>query len=134
LARKLFIDKRMIAPRVLVIDDVPDVLMLATLSLEAVGCVALTAHDGLEGVEVANTQWPDLILCDVHMPRLDGFELLSAIRANVATAAIPVVFVTGDQSVSSRLHQLSAQPNALLAKPFTHAELVRTVTANIPQE
>jgi CheY-like chemotaxis protein len=123
----------MIAPRILVVDDVPDILMLATLSLEAVGCVALTAHDGLEGVEVATTQWPDLILCDVHMPKLDGFALLSAIRANVATADIPVVFVTGDQSVSSRLQQLPEAPNALLNKPFSHAELVQAVTANIPQ-
>jgi len=118
--------------RVLVVDDVPDVLMLATLSLEAVGFATITAHDGAEGVELAASLWPDLILCDVHMPKLDGFELLSAIRSNAATADIPVVFVSGDQSVCSRLRELPEAPNDFLAKPFTHADLVRAVTANIP--
>jgi len=117
--------------RVLIIDDVPDILMLVTLSLEAVGFQALTARDGAEGVEVASTAWPDLILCDVHMPRLDGFGVLSAIRANAATARIPVVFVTGDESVEGRLDQFPIAPNGCLNKPFSHADLVHTVTANI---
>ena len=108
--------------------------MLATLSLEAVGFVALTARDGQEGVEVARDQWPDLILCDVHMPRLDGFEVLDALRSNAATAAIPVVFFTGDQSVPARMSQLAVAPKACLSKPFSHAELVQTVTANINAE
>jgi CheY-like chemotaxis protein len=120
--------------RVLVIDDVPDILMLATISLEAVGLIALTARDGLEGVEVASTAWPDLILCDVHMPKLDGFEVLSAIRANVATAKIPFVFVTGDESVQTRLAQLPVPPDGCLNKPFSHAELVHTVATNIGAE
>ena len=119
--------------RVLVVDDVPDILMLATLSLEAVGFVTLTAHDGQEGVELAASAWPDLILCDVHMPKLDGFELLSAIRSNAATAAIPVVFVSGDQSVCSRMNELPEAPNGFLAKPFTHTDLVRTVTSKMPR-
>ena len=49
------------AARVLIIDDVPDILMLVTLSLEAAGFVALTARDGIEGLEVASTSWPDLM-------------------------------------------------------------------------
>jgi DNA-binding response OmpR family regulator len=122
------------AQRILIIDDVPDILMLATLSLEAVGFVALTARDGQEGVEVARDQWPDLILCDVHMPRLDGFEVLNALRLNAATAAIPVIFFTGDQSVPARIGQLEVAPRACLNKPFSHAELVKTVTANIDSE
>ena len=120
--------------RVLIIDDVPDILMLVTLSLEAVGFVALTARDGAEGVEVASTAWPDLILCDVHMPRLDGFGVLSAIRSNAATARIPIVFVTGDDTVQHRLGQLPIAPNGCLNKPFSHAELVHTVTATIAGE
>ena len=118
----------------LIIDDVPDILMLVTLSLEAVGFVALTARDGAEGVEVASKAWPDLILCDVHMPRLDGFGVLSAIRSNAATARIPIVFVTGDDSVQNRLGQLPVAPNGCLNKPFSHAELVHTVTATIASE
>lgn len=119
------------ARRVLVIDDVSDILMLATLSLEASGYVALTAHDGVEGLEMAASSWPDLILCDVHMPRLDGYGVLSAIRANAATADIPFVFVTGDESVSAHARQLPNPPDACLSKPFTHSDLVKTVNANI---
>jgi len=121
----------MTPPRVLVIDDVPDVLILATLSLEASGYVALTAKDGLEGVEVASASWPDLILCDVHMPRLDGFGVLSALRANAATANIPLIFVTGDQSVPSQVMQLTLQPNGCLTKPFSHADLMKTVALTL---
>ena len=122
--------------RVLVIDDVEDVLMIATLSLEASGYVALTAHDGIEGLEMAQASWPDLILCDVHMPRLDGFALLDALRSNAATANIPLVFVTGDLSIPSRLTQLCIPPNGCLTKPFTHADLVRAVssTLHVPEE
>jgi two-component system, sensor histidine kinase and response regulator len=120
--------------RILVIDDMPDVLILATLSLEASGFVALTAHDGLEGVEVASETWPDLILCDVHMPRLDGFGVLSALRSNAATAEIPLIFVTGDQTIPERVSQLTMQPNACLTKPFTHADLLRTVAATLNAE
>jgi CheY-like chemotaxis protein len=117
--------------RILVIDDVEDVLIVATLSLEASGYVALTAHDGIEGLEVAQASWPDLILCDVHMPRLDGFGLLTALRANAATAEIPLVFVTGDHSVPSRLDQLCTPPNGCLTKPFSHADLVEAVAATL---
>src|SRR5437764_12799692 len=117
--------------RVLIHDAVPDILMLVTLSLEAVGFVALTARDGAEGVEVASTAWPDLMLCDVHMPRLDGFGVLSAIRSNAATARIPIVFVTGDDSVQRKLGQLPVAPNGCLNKPFTHADLAHTVTATL---
>jgi CheY-like chemotaxis protein len=117
--------------RVLVIDDMPDVLILATLSLEASGFVALTAHDGLEGVELASESWPDLILCDVHMPRLDGFGVLSALRANAATAEIPLIFVTGDQSIPERVSQLTMQPDGCLTKPFTHADLMKTVSTTL---
>lgn len=117
--------------RVLVIDDVPDILILAALSLEALGLTTLTAHDGLEGIQVANNTWPDLILCDVHMPKLDGFGVLSAIRANAATANIPLVFVTGDHTIPARAQQLPVAPNGCLTKPFSHADLAQMVAANI---
>ena len=119
------------ARRVLVIDDVPDILMLATLSLEAAGFIALTAHDGIEGIEVASTAWPDLILCDVHMPQIDGFEVLCALRANAATAGIPFILLTGDDTVEARLSELSVPPDGCLHKPFSHAELVHTVAAGL---
>jgi len=117
--------------RVLVIDDVPDILILAALSLEALGLTTITAHDGLEGVQVANSTWPDLILCDVHMPKLDGFGVLSAIRSNAATANIPIVFVTGDHTIPARAQQLAVAPNGCLTKPFSHADLAQMVAANM---
>ena len=132
LARILFLISHFeMARRILIIDDVADVLILATLSLEASGYVTLTAHDGLEGVAMASDSWPDLILCDVHMPRLDGFGVLSAIRANAATANIPLLFVTGDQSIPEQLQLLANQPNGCLTKPFTHADLVEAVNATL---
>jgi|SRR5437763_902559 CheY-like chemotaxis protein len=120
--------------RVLIIDDVPDILMLVTLSLEAVGVATLTAQDGIEGVRMANSAWPDLILCDVHMPKLDGFSVLAAIRSNAATARIPVVFVTGDHTVPARAQLLPIAPDGCLTKPFSHADLVQVVAANMAED
>ncbi|MGE3770452.1 MAG: response regulator [Bdellovibrionales bacterium] len=82
------------------------------------------AHDGLEGLETAQLQKPDLILCDIMMPRMDGQQFLTALRKEQRLADVPVIFLTakGDDSLRAKLLKAGAQD--YIVKPFTAEELL----------
>jgi CheY-like chemotaxis protein len=107
---------------VLVIDDDLDNLELIKLSLEAyAGWRVTTASDGIEGLKLASTEQPDLVLLDVMMPRPNGPEVLAALRADESTRTIPVVLLTAI-AYPDELRQLAAlEPDGLLTKPFSPA-------------
>src|ERR1043166_6132841 len=81
--------------KVLVIDDSPEVKDLVGETLQVNGYQVFAAEDGLSGVRLAQQYLPDLILCDVNMPELDGYATLTALRQQSATATIPFIFLTG---------------------------------------
>ena len=88
----------------------------------------IAAENGLIGVEVAQEQIPDLILCDVMMPELDGYAVLVALRQNPATAEIPFIFTTAKVS-NADLHQaMELGADDFLTKPFTSDELLAAIT------
>src|SRR4051794_33815820 len=81
---------------VLIVDDEEDIRELARISLERVGGLrVLTASSGEEGIVLAGSELPDAILLDAMMPGMDGPETLERLKADAATASIPVVFLTG---------------------------------------
>ncbi len=110
--------------RVLVVDDEAAIRMICAINLEAEGFSVIEASDGSEGLELARSECPDLIVTDVNMPRRDGFELAEALRCDAKTREIPIVFMTGchDTTREARARGLGAL--ALLAKPFDPRELV----------
>ena len=79
---------------ILVIDDAEFILESASTLLMFEGYKVFTASDGVEGVEIAMKEKPDLILCDISMPKLDGYGVLDQLRANPSTATIPFIFLT----------------------------------------
>src|SRR5258706_8069867 len=81
--------------RVLVIDDTSEVRELVVAVLDSHGFEVLSAEDGPSGVEQARKQQPDLILCDVRMPGMDGFGVISELRRDPATSTIPFIFLSG---------------------------------------
>jgi signal transduction histidine kinase/serine phosphatase RsbU (regulator of sigma subunit)/CheY-like chemotaxis protein len=117
-------------PRVLVADDNPDMRNYVT-ALLAGAYEAESASDGSEALERALERPPDLILSDVMMPRLDGFELVRALRADERTARIPVIILSARAGPESSVEGLEAGADDYLAKPFSAPELLARVRANI---
>jgi DNA-binding response OmpR family regulator len=97
-------------PRVLMVEDNPDLADLYRLKLQLEGYRVALAGDGAAGLELARSLKPDVILLDVHMPRLDGLQMLAALRAEEATRTLPVIMFSDDDSkeVMEEAHRLSA--------------------------
>jgi CheY-like chemotaxis protein len=113
-------------PRILVVDDLPEQCDLYSFLLAPVARVT-TATDGQRGLELAHAQHPDLVLLDVVMPGLSGWDVCERMRADAETADIPVVFLTGlDQvDVPARARAVGAQ--AVLMKPCPVERLLLTI-------
>jgi two-component system cell cycle response regulator len=109
-------------PRLLVVDDEVDVRDAMKLLLED-DYEVLLASDGEAGVEVAHAEHPDVVLMDLMMPRLDGFEALERLRADAATADIPVIFVSGRGDDAIKVRSLDLGAVDFLQKPFSEREL-----------
>jgi len=112
---------------VLVIDDVKSVLQLIRAALIDHPVDVLTAIDGGSGLALAQELAPDLVLLDLALPVMDGWEILAALRADPATQHVPVVIVTahGDSDTAARARDLGA--NGFISKPFRPAELRRVI-------
>ena len=117
-----------IAPLILVVDDDPSIRTSLRQELDASGYTTVSASDGLEGVGTFQSLTPDLILTDLSMPRSDGFELISAIRAKGRTPII-VLSVRGDDADKIRALDLGADD--FVTKPFSVAELLARVRAQL---
>ncbi len=111
------------APVVLIVeDDAPMANYIRQILAGRYDCHV--ASDGVEGEEKALELLPDLIVSDVMMPRLDGFELLQRLRENEETLSIPIIILTAKSSIETRLNALQSAADAYLPKPFNPAELL----------
>jgi chemosensory pili system protein ChpA (sensor histidine kinase/response regulator) len=120
------------APRplsVLVVDDSPSVRRVLSNLVRGAGWTPLTARDGVEALERlhAGPPLPDVILLDIEMPRMDGFELLGAMRADPALRHLPVAMVTSRAGDKHRRKTIELGANAHLVKPCQEDELLATV-------
>lgn len=91
----------------------------------------LAAADGLEGLRMAKTGFPDVIICDVMMPGLDGFGLLEQLRADPASAFVPFIFVTAHAQGSDMRQGMTLGADDYLTKPFTIDELLTTIETHL---
>ena len=117
--------------RILLADDNADMRAYVARLLRAQGCQVETVGDGVAALESARAHPPELVLTDVMMPRLDGFGLLRALRADPATATLPVIMLSARAGEESRVDGLRAGADDYLAKPFSSRELLARVGANL---
>lgn len=114
------------AKRILVVDDEPRMIGFIRMNLELEGYQVLEAHNGLEALESIRTQLPDLVLLDVMMPELDGFETLRMLRE---FSSIPVIMLTAKGEEDDKVFGLELGADDYVTKPFGSRELSSRVRA-----
>jgi DNA-binding response OmpR family regulator len=113
--------------RVLVIDDEPDVLLLCRVNLEIAGHEVLEAGNGEQGLELALSRGPDVIVLDVMLPAKDGLEVLGELRSDHRTSGTPVILLTAKAQAEDRLAGWRAGCTEYVTKPFSPVTLARIV-------
>ena len=113
--------------RILIVDDSPSQLMGIQRIVEKLGHEIFTATDGASGVEVAKQVLPDLVLMDVVMPNLNGFQATRTLSRDATTKHIPVILVTTKDQDTDRMWGLRQGAKAYLTKPFSEDELAEVI-------
>jgi DNA-binding NarL/FixJ family response regulator len=117
--------------RLLVVDDDPNLVLLVKDYLEFRGYEVVAASNGLEALEVMRRLTPDLVICDVMMPEMDGYTFVQTLRSDRATDWIPVIFLSARGQTADRVRGLNTGADAYLVKPFEPEELVAQVEATL---
>ena len=113
--------------RILVVDDEPQNIRLLQIRLQADGYTVLAANSGQEALELVQAEAPDLILLDIMMPGMNGFEVCQQLRAEEATQFIPVVMVTALAEQEDRIRAIEAGADDFISKPFDSHEVLARV-------
>jgi DNA-binding response OmpR family regulator len=113
--------------RVLIVDDEPSIVISLEFLLKRAGYEVAVARDGQAGLDAIRDSRPDLVVLDVMMPKLDGFGVLAAVRADPAVQATRILLLTAKGREADRRKGLELGADAYLAKPFSTHELVAKV-------
>lgn len=114
--------------KILLAEDEPDVQLIARLSLKKAGFTVVTAGNGLEALERVAAERPDVILLDWMMPDMDGYETCRRLKADPATAGIPVIFLTARVQEAEVARALALGAAGCIGKPFDALTLGQRVT------
>jgi len=120
--------------KILVIDDEESVRANLVELLEAEGFDVTGAENGRTGVQLARQHLPDLIICDITMPELDGYGVLAELRQDSATATIPFVFLTARADRSDLRQGMNLGADDYLVKPFTRDELLKAISTRLAKQ
>ncbi len=113
--------------KIMAVDDERHIVRLIQVNLERAGYQVITAFDGPEALKKVETDKPDLIVLDVMMPKMDGFEVLKRLQANPETREIPVVMLTAKAQDADVFRGWASGVSAYLTKPFNPLELITFV-------
>jgi DNA-binding response OmpR family regulator len=118
------VSKSVVKPKILVVDDEPEAVELVEFNLKQAGYAVATAADGAEALKKARAAAPDLIVLDVMLPEMDGFEICKILRREPATARVPIIMVTAKAAEIDRVLGLELGADDYLTKPFSPRELL----------
>ena len=119
--------------KVLVVDDSAMVLEMVSAHLKQNGIEVLEAHDGSEAVEQLKTVTPDLVVTDVVMPKMNGYELCRWIKNNASTKNVPVIMCTTKSEEFDKYWGMKQGADAYLTKPYHPPELIKTIKQLLSQ-
>jgi twitching motility two-component system response regulator PilG len=114
-------------PVVLVVDDSPTVRKIVQLTLQRERIRVVTAGDGLSALAAVSDEEPDLILLDIMLPRMDGYNICQVIRKNMAFRDMPIIMLSGKDGLFDKMRGKLAGSTEYITKPFDSAELVATI-------
>jgi two-component system alkaline phosphatase synthesis response regulator PhoP len=118
-------------PKILVVEDMESVVTLLRSLLEREGFHVVTASDGLEALEAARREKPDLMLLDLILPGLDGLEVLRRVRNDPPTADLPVIILSGKEEEQDKVIGLEVGADDYITKPFQANELIARVKSRL---
>jgi twitching motility two-component system response regulator PilG len=127
------VQERAVAPaRILVIDDSNTIRRSAEIFLKQGGCEVLLAEDGFDALAKVSDHRPDLIFCDILMPRLDGYQTCAIIKRNPLFAGVPVIMLSSKDGLFDKARGRMVGSEDYLTKPFTKDQLLKAVQQYCP--
>jgi CheY-like chemotaxis protein len=117
--------------KILIADDEEDIKVIVQLFLESKGFEIVTAYDGLDAVDKAKSEQPDLVLLDVMMPVIDGFEVCKRLKADPVTADIPIVMLSASSQTESKKRASAAGAVDYISKPFDPDQLQKVIEGHL---
>ena len=115
--------------KILIVDDEVNIRQLVKYNLEKESYQIVEAEDGLQGLRLAKTEKPDLMLLDLMLPQMDGLEVCRSLKGNQATAALPIIMLTAKSEEIDKVIGLELGADDYMTKPFSPRELVARVKA-----
>jgi len=116
-----------VSPVVLVVDDSPTVRKIVQLTLQRERIEVVTASDGLSALAAVADAQPDLILLDIMLPRMDGYNICHVVRRSMAYHDLPIIMLSGKDGLFDKMRGKLAGSTEYITKPFDSSELVQTV-------
>ncbi len=113
--------------KILVVDDEPKIVQVVSSRLKASGYETIAAFDGMQAVQLAHHENPDLIILDIRMPAGGGMSVLKNLKISAKTATIPVIFLTADASTETKDKVLEMGAEGFITKPFDSEDLLKKV-------
>jgi twitching motility two-component system response regulator PilH len=117
--------------KILIVDDLPTEVQLMQAAITKLGHTTVVATDGEQALEMARREIPDLVLLDVVLPRMDGFQVCRKIKKDPQTTKIPVILVSSKTQESDKFWGLKQGASAYICKPFSPQDLADAVAKNL---
>jgi len=114
---------------IMVVDDSPDLVEIVRITLESKGFAVRCAYDGTQVFDFLKKQKPDLVILDIMMPLMDGFEVLTRLKCNPATASIPVILLTVKGQPEDVIGGYRRGADFYITKPFDNTQLLQEVNS-----